>query len=387
MTQVPTARQSRGKVLVVTNDFPPRRGGIESFVSSLCAALPSRDVVVYTAQMDESERVDRRLEYPVVRAASATLLPTRSVAREVAAVARGHGCDRVVFGAAAPLGLLATGLARAGIRRSVGLTHGHEVWWAKTPGTRRLLRRVGDTVDVLTYVSDYCRREISPALSADAATRMVRLSPGVDLDRFHPGVDGTPWRTSWHVGDRPVVLSASRLVARKGQDVLVAAWPQVLASCPEAVLVVVGDGPMRGRLERAVRRRAIAGSVRLVSGVPWNAMPALYAAAEVFVLPCRTRRFGLEPEAFGMVSLEAAASGLPVVLGSSGGAPETLLDGTTGHVVDPRDRAELAARITTLLRAPEEAAMMGRQGRAWVGEHYAGRDGQVFRSILDLDAE
>ena len=379
-------RGRAGKILVVTNDFPPRRGGIESFVYSLCNALPSGDVVVYTAKMDGASDIDRRADYPVVRDPRRLLLPTRRAARAIRDVATEHGCHSVVFGAAAPLGLLAPSLRRAGIQQMVALTHGHEVWWARSPVARRLLRRIGDEVDVLTYVSDFCRGAISPGLSEQAAARMVRLSPPVDLNRFTPHADGSPWRERWQAGHRPVVLAAGRLVARKGHDVLLRAWPLVLATSPSAVLVIIGDGPLRRRLSRRARRRGVAGSVRIVAGVPWTDMPGVYAAADVFALPCRTRLHGLEPEALGMVYLEAAASGLPVVVGSSGGAPETVLDGRTGFVVDPRDAAEVARRISTLLAAPARARAMGLRGRRWVGERFAGNAADEVRRLLDAEA-
>jgi phosphatidyl-myo-inositol dimannoside synthase len=376
-----------GKVLVVTNDFPPRLGGIESFVFTLCGSLPSSEVVVFTARMPGAREVDRAVDYPVVRDRSRVLVPTPRVGRIVRSTAREYGCDRVLFGAAAPLGLLAPGLRRAGIRRMVALTHGHEVWWAALPGPGGALRRIGDAVDVLTYVSEYCREHISPALSDAAAARMVRLSPEVDVGRFTPQVDGAEWRRRWRLGDRPVVLSAGRLVARKGHDTMLRAWPQVLSACPDAVLIIVGDGPMRPFLQRAVRRQGLSASVRMVPGVPWSQMPGVYAAADVFALPCRTRLRGLQPEAFGIVFLEAAASGLPVVAGASGGVPETVLDGQTGYVVPPRDLDQLVRRVVSLLSTPATAAAMGARGRREVSaRHASGRSARVLRDLLGADA-
>lgn len=377
--------EPRRRLLVVTNDFPPRRGGIESFVSSLCAGL-GEDLVVYTARMRGSGPVDARLGYPVVRDRRRMLLPTRRVGRAVAAVARDHGCDRVLFGAAMPLGLLAGGLRSAGVRQAVGLTHGHEVWWAGLPVTRGLLRRVGRQVDALTYVSDYCRERIARVLRPVDAGSMVRLSPGVDPEVFSPARDGSAVRRRLGIEpDQPVVLALSRLVARKGQDVLLDAWPRVLGEHPRAVLVVVGDGPARRRLTRAAARPEVAGSVRMVRGVPWEDVPALYAAADVFVLPCRTRLLGLEPEALGIVFLEAAASGLPVIAGASGGAPETVADGETGYVVDPRSPQQVAARVCSLLADPAGAAAMGRRGRERVTRHYSWDSAvDTVRGLLSL---
>lgn len=338
------------KILVVTNDFPPRRGGIESFVYSLCEGFGPDELVVYTARMPGSDEIDGAVPYPVIRDRSRMLLPTWRVAQSVQRVARDHGCDTVVFGAAAPLGLLARGLKRhTGVTRAVGLTHGHEVWWSKVPIARQLLRRIGEDVDTLTYVSEFCRREIAKALSPAAASRMQRLSPQVDPSRFRPGLDGAVWRRRLGLADdQPVVLSASRLVRRKGQDTLIKAWPQALTKHPAARLVIVGDGPGRHRLKRLVSRLGVAGSVTFVPSVTWEEMPLVYAMADVFALPCRTRLWGLEPEAYGIVFLEAAACGLPVVVGNSGGASEAAR-ASESHVLDGTDVAQLGGVLCRLL--------------------------------------
>jgi phosphatidyl-myo-inositol dimannoside synthase len=313
------------RTLVVTNDFPPRRGGIETFVRQLCDDLPADQVVVHTARMPGQDEHDQALPFPVVRDPSSVLLPTPAVGRRVAATLRDHGCERVVFGASAPLGLLAPRLRAAGATTLVGLTHGHEVWWARVPGTRQLLRRIGSSVDELTYVSEFCRDRIAPALTPRAAAGMRPLSPTVDRSRFHPGCGGEEVRRRLSIAtDAPVVVCVARLVRRKGQDTLVRIWPEVLDAFPDAVLLLVGDGPDRRRLERMVARRGIGASVRLVGSVPWDEVPAHMDAGDVFAMPVRTRRLGLEVEAFGIVYLEAAACGLHVVGGSSGGAGEAL---------------------------------------------------------------
>jgi phosphatidylinositol alpha-1,6-mannosyltransferase len=352
---------SRGRVLVVTNDFPPRQGGIESFVLSLCQRIPAHEVVVYTASMPGGRAFDSGLPFPVHRDPRGTLLPTPAVGRRVVEVLRAEGCDRVLFGSAAPLGLLAPRLRDAGARRLVALTHGHEVWWASVPGTRRLLRRIGDSVEVLTYVSQWCRDRLAPALSPDAARAMVRLSPGVDPDRFHPGCGGLQARRRLGIDPAaPVVVCTARLVSRKGQDTLVRVWPEVLRRHPTAVLLLVGDGPARARLERLARRRSVREAVVLTGGVAWQDVPALTDAGDVFAMPCRTRRRGLEPEAWGIVLLEAQACGLPVVVGRSGGAPEALAAPDSGVVVG--DDSEVLSALVELLdrrrrREPDDAVV------------------------------
>jgi len=389
MTGVHTMR-----TLVVTNDFPPRRGGIESFVRALADRLG--DVVVYTASMPGSEEVDAALPYPVIRDRSGTLLPTPRVRDAVVTALREHRCDRVLIGSSVPLGLLAPALRKAGAEVIVAMTHAHEVWWSRLPGTRQALRKVGDGVDWLTDISDWTRREIGTALSDAGRARQTRMAPGVDTDHFRPGCGGAAVRASLGLTQEvPVVVCAARLVERKGQDMLIEAWPRVLREVPDARLVIVGDGPYRAKLEKLAVQRGVCDVVTFAGSVPWEQMPGYMDAADVFAMPARSRLMGLEPEGLGIVFLaeglgivflEAAACEKPVVVGRSGGAPEATDDGVTGHVVDPTDPAEIARRVVELLTDREGAAEMGRLGRervltSWQWEQV----GATCRRLLGLE--
>ncbi|MGW3580749.1 glycosyltransferase family 4 protein [Streptomyces rubiginosohelvolus] len=365
------------RTLVVTNDFPPRQGGIETFVRAMTDRFPADSVVVHTSAEPGAAAHDAALPYPVVRDPARMLLPVPRVTARAAGLARRHGCDSVWFGAAAPLGLMADRLRReSGVRRAVATTHGHEVWWARTPGARALLRRIGERTDAVTYLGAATRAPIAAALGPAAARRMVRLAPGVDAEAFavRPGArDGvrTPSggiRERYGLGARPVILCAARLVPRKGQDTLIRALPAVLRSVPDAVLLLTGDGPYARTLHRLAADTGVADAVVLAGGRPHPEMPEHYAAADVFAMPCRTRRAGLEVEGLGIVFLEAAAAGLPVLVGDSGGAPDTVRDGETGHLVDGRDTDAVADRLVALLGDRAAAAAMGEKGRAWVRE-------------------
>src|SRR3984957_16956280 len=254
---------SMRRVLIVTNDFPPRRGGIQSFVHALAARLPEGTVCVYAPAWDGAARFDAQQPFPVVRHRTSLMLPVPTVARRAASVLADYDCDTVLFGAAAPLGLLAPSLRRAGARRVVALTHGHEAGWAAPPVARSLLRRIGDEVDVMTYLGEYFRVRLAAALSPQAAARMVRLAPGVDTGAFRPGAGGAAIRQRLGIGPRrPVVVCVSRMVPRKGQDTLLRAWPQVRAQVGgDPVLLLVGDGPYRAELGRLADRLRLGGSV------------------------------------------------------------------------------------------------------------------------------
>ncbi len=358
------------RVLVVTNDFPPRPGGIQTFVHELVRRLPPDDVLVYASQFRGWEAFDAAQPFRVVREHTSVLLPTPTVRRRAAALVEEHGAEAVLFGAAAPLGLLAPALRDAGARRTLGLTHGHEAGWAGYPAMRQVLRAVGDRVDVLTYLGDYTRSRIAAALHPDAAGRMQQLTPGVDPAVFRPDVDGTAARARLGLSGRPVVVCVSRLMPRKGQDVLIRTLPQVRDAVPGTSLLLVGGGPDRRRLERLAAQSGVADHVVMTGSVPLPELPAHYAAGDVFAMPCRTRHLGLDVEGLGIVYLEASATGLPVVAGMSGGAPDAVLPGETGYVVGGSDDAQVTDVLVRLLRSPDERARLGAAGRAWVGREW-----------------
>jgi phosphatidyl-myo-inositol dimannoside synthase len=251
-------------------------------------------------------------------------------------------------------------------------------------------------VDVLTYLGEYFRLRLTRALSPAAAARMVRLTPGVDNESFRPGAGGAAIRARLGIApEAPVVLCVSRMVPRKGQDTLIRAWPRVLAARAGAtapagattpsgataraarstatarpVLLLVGDGPYAAELRRLARRQQVSDSVIFAGSVPWEDLPAYYDAGTIFAMPCRTRRGGLDVEGLGIVYLEASATGLPVIGGDSGGAPDAILPGETGHVVGGRDRAALEQRLIELLSDPLGAATMGEKGTAWIDREW-----------------
>jgi phosphatidyl-myo-inositol dimannoside synthase len=368
------------RTLVVTNDFPPRIGGIESFVSDVCALL-DHDVVVYTSGPPGASVTDAERGYPVIRGGT-LLLPTPRVAAEVTDLVLRYGMTRVVFGAAAPLGLLAPRLRLAGVRRIIGLTHGHETWWAALPAARMLLHQIGEACDHLTVVSDYTERRISTALSPRACARLLRLPAPVDTTMFRPGPprnDGGAART----------VAVGRFVAQKGFPTLLRAWRLVVERMsgrgPVPELSLVGDGPQRRRLEQLVRTLGLTGSVRLTGALPRTGVVTELQRSHAFALPVRTRLAGLNPEGLGLAAVEAAACGLPVVVGRSGGAPETVQDGQTGFVVPPADHRALAARLFELLADPARSRAMGEAGRQLVLERFsADRARGTLRAALDL---
>ena len=359
-----------GRTLIVTNDFPPRTGGIESFVLAMAQRMPPGSVVVHTARQAGDRAYDAGLGFEVVRDRSQLLVPTSAIARRSAEIARSHGCDRVWFGAAAPLGLMAPTLRSAGVRRTVATTHGHEVWWSSVPGARSLLRAIGERNDVLTYLGEYCRSRIARPLTPAARARMVQLTPGVDDTVFRPGSGGADVRAHYGLTGRPVVVCVSRMVARKGQDVLVRALPAIQARVPGTALLLVGDGPKRTDIEKLVIELGLSDDVVLAGRVPWAHAPAFYDAGDVFCMPTHTRLLGLEPEALGICYLEAAATGIPVVAGDSGGAPDAVLHGENGYVVPGRSPQAVADRCAELLLDPELRQRFGQRGREWVSQRW-----------------
>jgi phosphatidylinositol alpha-1,6-mannosyltransferase len=237
------------------------------------------------------------------------------------------------------------------------------------PLARTALRRIGSGTDAVTYISRYTRHRFSSAFGPRAAPE--HMPPGVDTDRFAPDeVARAELRARYRLGDRPVVVCVSRLVPRKGQDMLIRALPAIRQRVHGAALVIVGGGPYQPSLRRLAHSFGVADHVVFTDGVPSHELPAHHALADVFAMPCRTRGAGLDVEGLGIVYLEASASGVPVVAGRSGGAPETVLDGETGLVVDGWDVGAIAASVGDLLADPDRATRMGAAGRRWVVDNW-----------------
>ncbi|WP_309112921.1 glycosyltransferase family 4 protein [Saccharothrix sp.] len=374
------------RTLLVTNDFPPRPGGIQAYLHALATRLPN--LVVYAPSWESPSgshpEFDAAQPFPVVRHPGTLMLPTPDVLRRASDIMRAERCEAVWFGAAAPLALMTPWLRNAGAARVVASTHGHEVGWSMLPAARQSLRAIGSSVDVVTFVSRYTRSRFAAAFGPMAA--LEHLPSGVDTSIFAPDpVARVEIRARYGLGDRPVVVCVSRLVPRKGQDVLVRALPEIRRLAPDAALLLVGGGPYRKSLQRLAESVGVAEHVVFTGSVPWSELPAHYNAGDVFAMPCRTRGRGLDVEGLGIVYLEASATGLPVVAGQSGGAPETVRDGITGTVVDGRAVSSVAAEVGRLLADRDLAAKMGEAGRDWVTREWRWDDlADRLAALIDL---
>ena len=356
-------------VLFVTNDFGPRAGGIETFIIGLIERRPVGQTIVYTSAQPNSEQYDAEwlAQYGVrvIRDRSKILLPTPRVAFHLKKIIRKEGITTAAFGAAAPLGLLSAGMKRAGVVRTVALTHGHEVWWAKVFPFNLLLRRIGSTVDVLTFLGEFTRSAISKGLTAKAQASMVKIAPGIDVDHFIP-TDATVLRNSLELSDKKVIVSVGRLVHRKGQDRLIEAMPEILKSIPQAHLLLVGEGPYREHLQTLVKKHNLEASVTFIGRIQYKDLPTYICVGDIFAMPSRSRLMGLEVEGLGIVYLEASSCGLPVLAGDSGGAPDALVQNETGLVVNGTDDQQIATAAIKLLTDIELSKKMGLAGRQWI---------------------
>jgi phosphatidyl-myo-inositol dimannoside synthase len=358
------------KILCVTNDFGPRAGGIETFIIGLIERLPKGSVIVYTSE--------------VIRDKARILLPTPGVAYCVSALIKDRGIKTAFFGAAAPLGLLAPVLRRAGVMKIIALTHGHEVWWSKVWPFTWAMKSIARNVDHLTYLGEFTRQAISRTINSSAQSAMVKIAPGIDTEHFAP-TDSSELTSELGLTDKKVIVSVGRLVHRKGQDVLIEAMPHLLKEIPDAHLVLIGEGPYRGYLETRVKNLGIDSKVTFIGRITYVDLPRYICLGEVFVMPSRSRLAGLEVEGLGIVYLEASACGLPVIAGNSGGAPDAVVQGVTGLVVNGKDQHAVAMSIATLLNDQEKAREMGRKGREWVIDQWRWEIwSEKFRELLKL---
>lgn len=358
------------RTLVLTGHFPPEPGGVQTFTWELARRLPPDRLVVVGPSYDGDRAFDRALPFPVLRRRGYWL--TRDLRRVVADT----GCTAGWIPAAAPFGLFASRLRTAGVQHVVASTHGQELGWLKVAPTRQALRRVLRGVDVVTCLGSYTESRLARVV--DRPGKLHHLAGGVDTSVFGPAARGTAGepaagadvRARLGLTDGPLVVSVSRLVRRKGHDVLLRAWPDVLRRAPGAQLVIAGIGPMQDPLDQLAGQLEVRGSVHLPGFLALADVAALLATADVFVMPSRDDRAGLQTEGLGLAALEASACGAPVVVGRSGGSVDAVQDGVTGLLVDAESPEPVRDAVLTLLADPERARAMGRAGAEWVRERW-----------------
>lgn len=355
--------------LLVTNDFPPKVGGIQSYLYELWRRLPADQVTVFTAAHPEAAAFDRSQAFRVVRARWPLLLPTPDLVAEVRRLADASGAGLVVLDPALPLGLAGGQLGRP----YAVVLHGAEVTVpGRLPGSRQVLASVLRRASLVVAAGGYPAAEGRRALGPGGMPPTVTVPPGVDTARFRPLTEEARSAARRHFGvpeETRLVVSVSRLVPRKGMDVLIEAVARLGTSRPDLRLLIGGTGRDRQRLELLARLHKA--PVRFLGRVPDEELPLLDGCADVWAMVCRDRWFGLEQEGFGIVFLEAAASGVAQLAGRSGGADEAVVHGETGIVVDePGDPEAVAVALATLVDDPVLRRRLGVAARRRAEEQF-----------------
>lgn len=332
------------RLLVVTNDYPPKPGGIQQYLGSLVAAYPHPVRVL--APRDPAADPH---ETGVSRGPHRFMWPTPAVARWVEREARAFDPDAVLFGAPYPLPWMGPWLRNRIGRPYAVLGHGAEITVpAAVPGVRQFFARSWKAADVLVANARFAAGK----LEAVTGRPVTVIGAGVDVAAFAP-----PPGREWH--EPPVIGCVSRFVPRKGQHRVLAAAAELRRRGRQVEVLLVGTGRREGALRALAAKLNV--PTRFAVGVPWSELPAAYGAMDVFCAPVRSRWMGLEAEGLGLVFLEAAACGLPVVVGDSGGAPETVAPGITGFVT--HGMRDVVDALEMLLADPARARQMGAAGR------------------------
>ena len=347
--------------LLVTNDFPPKIGGIQNYLWELWRRLPPDDVVVHTTPYEGAAAFDAEQAYTVIRSPEPWLLPQPLLARRVDRLAREHEVELVVIDPAVPAGLIGPHLSLP----YATVLHGAEVTVpGRLPVTRTLLNRVLRHAVGVVAAGDYSLAEAERSLGRSLES--VVVPPGVDTERFVPLDPEERNEARERLGlppDRPLVVSVSRLVPRKGMDTLIRASVEIRRRHPLVHVAIAGTGRDRKRLQRLAEE--LGAPVTLLGRVADDDLPGLYGCGDVFTMLCRTRWGGLEQEGFGIVFVEAAAAGVAQVAGRSGGAHEAVADRESGLIVDdPADVHAAADAIADLLADDGRRQAMGEAARA-----------------------
>jgi phosphatidylinositol alpha-1,6-mannosyltransferase len=365
--------------LFVTNDFPPKLGGTESYLVNLCAGFAPNDVAVVAPAREGHESVDASIAYKVFRIEGNYLRASDAVRDRVIRSVHEHSADVTHFLQTVPLGRLAAPVREATRTPVTIVTHGTGdlLVPARTPVVRRVARQALCSADLVLANSNFTREAVV-RFTKGRARRIAVLRPSVDTTRFSLEISGARVRAKHSLGARFVVLFVSRLVKRKGAEALLRAMPGV----PRATALIVGAGPEEKSLRRLARELDLGERAIFAGSIPDDELPAYYAAADVFCMPGAERLRGLDVEGFGVVYLEAAATGLPAVAGDSGGTAEAVLDGETGVVLDESTPPAIAEALRLL---QQDGAMRARLGAAARARAEAELDSRVIAGLLEQE--
>jgi len=353
--------------LLVSNDFPPKLGGIQSYLWELWRRLPPEDTVVYCTPYRNSAAFDASQPFRIERSPEPVLLPYPWLAKRICDLADEVGAELVLLDPAVPLGLVGPRLGRPyGV-----VLHGAEVTIpGRLPGAASALRRVLRGASLVVSAGSYALAEAERC--AGRSLPSVVVPPGVDTSRFQPfsSVERHNARRRFGLDkDALVVSSVNRLVPRKGMDFLIAAAAELAPARPDLTVVIAGTGRDQRRLHKLAGD--LGAPVEFPGRIADDAVQALYGASDLMAMLCHDRWWGLEQEGFGIAFLEAAAVGIPQVAGRSGGAAEAVLDGVTGLVVqNPRSLDDVVASLATLLDDPDRRRQMGRAARTRALEEF-----------------
>jgi phosphatidylinositol alpha-1,6-mannosyltransferase len=370
---------SRFKTLLITNDFGPRAGGIETFIIGLLQRMPQGSCIVYTSHQDDSKEYDKnwltKHGVTVIRDRARILLPTPRVAKALRKIVREESISHLWFGAAAPLAIMDRGIKRSAQNpiRSIALTHGHEVWWAKIPPFSFAIRSMARSLDQIGYLTNYTKGEIAKGISKEDQQKLRQIAPGIDIDHFTASKD-SPFAQDFRERDglhgKRFIITVGRLVHRKGQDRLVQALSQIKREIPDAHLLIVGQGPHQEKITKLIKKYGLEDSVTFLGRLQLEELPRYLAMASLFAMPSRDRLAGFEVEGLGIVYLEASSCGLPVIVGRSGGAVDALIDGETGLLVNGDDVDEIAKACIRILSDDKLRERLGARGAQWVRENW-----------------
>lgn len=352
-------------MILVSNDFPPKVGGIQNYLYELWSRLPLSNTRVITTKYKGAGEFDNRQTFDIERY-SKILWPTPKLAHHVNAVVRELKSNVVLIDPLLPTGLLTSRIENAA---KILIIHGAEV---TVPGriypTRQLIKKAARDCDLVISAGNYAARELVRSLGQPI--NLVRIPPGVDTKTFSPPTREQKLNARQQLCSElnidessRIILSTSRIVPRKGFDVGISS----LADLEKDIhLVIIGKGRDQKRLVALAEKRGVRDRVHFLGSVSLTKLVATYHAADLFMMLCRDRWASLEAEGFGIVFLEAAACGLPVIAGRSGGSAEAILHGRSGYVVDPESVSEIRDRIRSILDDENTREAFGREGRAFV---------------------
>lgn len=361
------------RTLLLTQFFPPEKGGIQNYLYNICKNLPSDKTFVFSSTPHKKEilEFDQSQPFKIYRNNSQEIyqklhLTSLSIYKETSKIVKENNIEKIFLGHFyIPYVITALILKKFKNIPYTIFTHGLEILETKnSPKSSYILKLCLKNAQNIIVTTDYLKNKIiNKYYNLDLNKKIIKVPPGVNSGFFQPNLNTSSLKNKLDLKNKKIIFTCGRLVKRKNHQLVIKALPEILKKIPNAIYLIAGIGPEEKQLKKQVEELNLENQVKFLGEIKNKDLPLYYNLADIFCMPSLYNEETGDIEGFGMVFIEAQACGTPTIGSNTGGIPDAIRNNIDGFLIDPKSSQDLASKIIKLLLDPELANKIGKAGR------------------------